>query len=120
MNLDLVGQRIFSGLHALQTLEPDMMFRPIGASRDSLPDRKRIGKLVRDSVGIGAREIGLVSEDPGAKPGYPAKETNIVFWKSGDRFRLRIFAPLADVTSRDLPVVWLLPAYQDNGDGDCC
>lgn len=97
-----------------------MMFRPIGASRNNLPDLMRVEQLVRERYDIGLREIVLVSEDPGAKPGYPALETNLVFWKSGDRFRLRIFAPVSRVTAADLPVAWLLPAFRDNGDADCC
>lgn len=97
-----------------------MMFRPIGASRDNLPDLTRIEQLVRDIYRINPREIVLVSEDAGAKPGYPARETNIVFWKSGDRFRLRVFAPVSRVTMADLPVSWLLPAFRDNGEADCC
>ena len=120
MNLALVRQRTFRGLHALQTLETGMMFRPIGASRNTLPDLVRVEQLVRDRYGVAMRDIVLVSEDPGAKPGYPAKETNIVFWKAGDRFRIRIFAPVSCVTAADLPVAWLLSAFRDNGDADCC
>jgi hypothetical protein len=75
---------------------------------------------VRDRFRIPGTEIILVSQDPGTKPGFPPVETNVIFWKDETRYRLKIFAPVADVTPADLPIAWLLPSLEDTGEGGCC
>lgn len=50
----------------------------------------------------------------------PPLETNVVFWKANTRYRVKIFKPLAEVAATDFPTLWLLPAFEDNGDNDCC
>lgn len=96
------------------------MFRSPGSARDNLEDLSRVEKLTRDRFRIDPSNLVLVSEDPGEKPGYPARETNVIFWIGGDRYRFRIFAPVAEIGASDLPVSWLLPGLRDNGDIDCC
>jgi len=98
----------------------DNMFRRLGPEKGTLDDITRIENLVRDRFGIGATEIILVSQDRGTKPGFPPYETNVIFWKEGKRYRLKIFAPAAEVTDRDLPVDWLLPVLEDTGEAGCC
>jgi hypothetical protein len=97
-----------------------MMFRRFGPANDVLEDICRVEGLVRKRFRIEESEIILVSEDPGAKPGFPALETNVIFWRSDKRFRLKIFSPVSNVMATDLPVGWLLPSLEDNGDADCC
>jgi hypothetical protein len=96
------------------------MFRRLGPENDILDDITRVEKLIRDRFGIPESEIILVSEDPGLKPGFPPKETNAVFWKQETRYRLKIFQPVSTVQEQDLPLRWLLPALEDNGDLECC
>lgn len=96
------------------------MFARLGPGKDTLPDIARVEGLVRERFGIPESEIILVSEDRGVKPGFPPRETNVVFWKRGKRYRLKIFSPVSAVMGADLPVGWLLPALEDNGDADCC
>lgn len=96
------------------------MFRRLGPEKDTLEDIARVEDLVRERFRIPDSEIILVSEDPGLKPGFPPRETNVVFWKDGTRYRFKIFSPVAAVGGADLPVGWLLPALVDNGEGDCC
>ena len=96
------------------------MFRRLEPGKDTLEDLSRIESLVRGRFGIGASGIILVSQDPGSMPGFPPLETNVVFWKSEKRYRLKIFAQVAHVMRKDLPVDWLLPSLEDNGDVDCC
>ena len=97
-----------------------MMFRRLGTAKDTLDDISRVEALIRARFSIGESEIVLVSEDPGTKPGFPLTETNMVFWKSDTRYRLKIFSPVASVTDTDIPVRWLLPALEDTGEGGCC
>ena len=96
------------------------MFRRLGPEKDTLGDISRVEGLVRDHFGIPRSEIILVSQDPGIRPGFPRHETNVIFWKAERRYRLKVFAPVAKVKDTDLPVRWLLPALEDNGDVDCC
>ena len=96
------------------------MFRRLGPEKDTLEDITRIEGLVRERFRIGGSDIILVSQDPGTKPGFPPCETNVVFWKDEKRYRLKIFAPVSHVRGTDLPVDWLLPLLEDNGDAGCC
>lgn len=96
------------------------MFRRLGPERDTLEDISRVETLVRDRFRIAESDIILVSQDPGERPGFPAHETNVIFWKDEKRYRLKIFSPVSTVMGADLPVGWLLPALEDTGDADCC
>ena len=96
------------------------MFTRLGPGKDTLADISRVEALVRERFRIGESDIILVSQDPGIKPGFPPLETNVVFWKSKKRYRLRVFAPVSQVTDADLPVAWLLPALEDTGESACC
>jgi len=96
------------------------MFRRLGPGKDTLADISRVEALVRERFRIPEAEIILVSQDPGMKPGFPPLETNIIFWKNENRYRLKIFSPVSNVMNNDLPVGWLLPALEDTGEGGCC
>jgi hypothetical protein len=104
----------------LDTVEDEVMFRRLGPGKDSLADISRVEILIRDRFRIPVSEIILVSEDPGAKPGFPPWETNVIFWKEEKRYRLKIFSPVSKVGEADLPVGWLLPSLEDNGEAGCC
>lgn len=96
------------------------MFRRFAPAHDNLENISRVEMLVRDRFKVDGSEIILVSEDPGARPGFPPRETNVIFWKRDKRYRLKIFSPVSQVTDTDLPIGWLLPSMEDNGDVDCC
>jgi hypothetical protein len=96
------------------------MFRRLGPQKDTLEDITRVEDLVRERFLIPAPEIILVSQDPGIRPGFPPQETNVIFWKDEKRYRLKVFAPVCSVNDNDLPIAWLLPSLEDNGDADCC
>ena len=69
---------------------------------------------------IKKKDIILVSEDRSTTLGFPPYETNIIFWKDNIRYRYKIFLRIGDVKHEDIPVRWLLPSLEDNGEGDCC
>ena len=96
------------------------MFGRLGAAKDTLDDISRVEALVRERFGIDAADLVLVSQDRGFKPGFPPLETNVIFWKGDIRYKFKIFSPIAEVTDKDLPVAWLLPALVDTGEGECC
>jgi len=96
------------------------MFTRFGPGNDTLEDISRVEALVRERFRIDETEIILVSQDPGAKPGFPPLETNVIFWKGDKRYRLKIFSPVSTVMGADLPIDWLLPSLEDTGDAGCC
>jgi hypothetical protein len=96
------------------------MFRRFGPANDTLEDISRVEVLIRERFRVNDAGIILVSQDPGTKPGFPPLETNVIFWKGEKRYRLKIFSPVATVMDADLPIDWLLPSLEDNGDADCC
>lgn len=96
------------------------MFRRFEPEKRTLGDISRIEVLVRERFKVASGEIVLVTQDPGNRPGFPLHETNVIFWKQGKRYRLKVFDPVANVADADLPIGWLLPSLEDNGEADCC
>ena len=96
------------------------MFRRFEPEKRTLGDISRIEVLVRERFEVASGEIVLVTQDLGNRPGFPLHETNVIFWKKGKRYRLKVFAPVANVADADLPIGWLLPSLEDNGEADCC
>lgn len=96
------------------------MFRRLGPIKDTLADISRVEVLVRQRFKVPETDIVLVSQDPGTKPGFPPLETNVIFFRDETRYRLKVFAPVAEVSGTDLPIGWLLPSLEDTGEGECC
>lgn len=96
------------------------MFRPFGGKPENLGDLGRIDALIRARFDVRADDIVLVAADAVDRPGFPAFETNITFWKGDARYKLKIFKPISEVSDQDMPVKWLLPALIDDGEGECC
>ena len=96
------------------------MFRRLGPATDILNDLALVESIYRERFQIEKEDIILVSEDRCTKLGFPLYETNIIFWKDKTRYRHKIFMRISDVTHEDVPVEWLLPSLEDDGEGDCC
>ncbi|WP_212524364.1 hypothetical protein [Actibacterium sp. MT2.3-13A] len=96
------------------------MFRRISITDQMLSAFDDIEGWLRSAYGLGERDIVLVSQDVPRTAGFPPEQTVIVFWRGEARYRIRIFKPAADVCPGDLPVGWLLAAFLDDGDGECC
>lgn len=65
-------------------------------------------------------DLVIVSEDSGRMPGEPDSMTTILFWSNSERYRIRVFKPVADVRAADLPSLWVVGAFRDDGETDCC
>ena len=96
------------------------MFRRPAARPGNLAELERVEALVRARFGLDPADLVFVSEEDPRRPGYPALETVVLFWAGGERHRLRVFRPVAEVGAQDLPPAWLRPALLDDGEGDCC
>ena len=82
-------------------------------------DRVREWVRARFSLGEGAI---LVAEVACAVPGCPPIETVIAFWSEGRRHHFKVFKPVEEVVTNDLPPAWLKRALADiEGIGcECC
>lgn len=96
------------------------MFQRLGSKRDQLADLERIEELVRNHFKLDPADLVLPALESSRVPGMPQNETVVRFWKGAQRYRLRLFKPLPEVSLSDLPAAWLLPSLIDDGDPDCC
>lgn len=96
------------------------MFRRLKSAAPELGALERAEALVRARFAVPEGELVLVSEEPSRLPGQPGVTTTALFWKDGERYRLRLFKPVAEVTGEDLPPRWLAGALRDEGEADCC
>jgi len=70
-----------------------------------------------------AQEVSFTKAPCGTLPGCPPRETVVAFWTAEDRrHHFKVFKPVADVVSDDLPPAWLKDALviPPGGDCDCC
>jgi hypothetical protein len=87
---------------------------------------EQVENEIRRHFALAADDIVLVSERQSWLPGFPDIETQVLFWRrdpvsnQADRYKLRMFKPAATITAHDFPVRWLLPAFVDDGESDCC
>lgn len=83
----------------------------------------RVRDWTRERFGLSDHAVILVAEVNCQVPGCPPVETVVAFWNDDEtRYRLKIFKPVAEVQSADLPVRWLLPTLLDEDElgCDCC
>jgi hypothetical protein len=64
----------------------------------------------------------LVSELACALPGCPPLETIIAFWDNEQRYHFKVFKPVAEIASEDLPFSWQKDSLAVPADFvcDCC
>jgi len=81
---------------------------------------ERIRSQVRARFALSDTAVIVVAEQRCLVPGCPPVETVATFWDdTSQRYRIRIFKPLAEVGEADLPPGWLLPGLADDGDETC-
>lgn len=81
---------------------------------------ERIRSGVRTRFALSAAAVIVVAEQRCLVPGCPPVETVVTFWDdAGQRYRIRFFKPLPEVTDADLPPGWLLAGLADDGDTAC-
>ena len=82
---------------------------------------EQIRGWVRERFALGDEAI-LVAEVACSIPGCPPIETVIAFWTGERRHHFKVFKPVAEVTSNDLPPSWMKQALAvpDDFQCDCC
>ena len=82
----------------------------------------RVRDWARESLELADDDVVLVAEVACARLGCPPLETVVTFWARGERHWFKVFKPVAEVVSADLPPAWLRDALYaaDPVDGACC
>ena len=81
----------------------------------------RVREWTRARFRLDAEATILVSQVSCRLPGCPPLETVVAFWTDGQRYRFKLFKPVADVIADDLPPAWFKDALLDADFGcDCC
>jgi hypothetical protein len=88
-------------------------------SPDHLVALDRVREWSRTRFKLADDTAILVAELACALPGCPPLETVIAFWSEERRHHFKIFKPVAEVTSDDLPPGWLKPALAVPDDFEC-
>ncbi|PHR56585.1 MAG: hypothetical protein COA47_12765 [Robiginitomaculum sp.] len=95
-----------------------------GQQRFDAANIRYLGEIeawVRERFQLCAEMIVLVSEQQNSTPGFPKKETVVLFWLDTERrYRFRVFKPVSLVTLGDIPIRWLLPSLLDDSGENCC
>jgi len=67
----------------------------------------RVREWVRERFKLSDDATIMVSEITCSLPGCPPLETVVAFWENETRHHFKIFKPLAEVTSDNLPFAWM-------------
>ncbi len=82
----------------------------------------RVRDWVRDRFRLSQDAPIMVSEITCNLPGCPPLETVVAFWENETRYHFKLFKPVAEVTSDNLPFAWMKESLiVPEGFGcDCC
>ena len=82
----------------------------------------RVREWVRGRFKLSADTPIMVSEITCNLPGCPPLETVVAFWENDARHHFKLFKPVAEVTSDNLPFAWMKESLiVPEGFGcDCC
>ena len=91
-------------------------------SPERLAALERIEEWTRERFGL-ARDAQIhVLETACAVPGCPPVETAVLFWIADQRHQFKVFKPLGEIASGDLPPAWFRNALvvPDGFECGCC
>ena len=82
----------------------------------------RVRDWTRARFALSEQTTILVSEVACALPGCPPLETVIAFWDNEQRYHFKVFKPVAEIASEDLPFSWQKESLGVQADFvcDCC
>lgn len=98
-------------------------FRGPGRGPEFLDALDHVADVTRARFALADDETVLVNEVDGTLPGFPPRETHVVFrTRDGALHRFRVFKRAQEVSEADIPPAWLKAALA-NVDGfgcNCC
>ena len=84
------------------------VFAPVRAGIPHLEAVERVKDATRERFGLREADTVLVMESEAQLPGFPPRETKVVFWNAeGTRHHFKVFKPVEAVAGEDLPPSWL-------------
>ncbi len=86
-------------------------------------ETRALKDVVRAHFRLGPDDVVMITELDCQVPGCPPLETVIAFWcEDGKRRHLKVFKPLHEVSTDDLPPWWMKNAliYDDEIGCSCC
>ena len=89
---------------------PDRDADALGFPRTTGGDPEAISRVrdwIRDRFKLPDDSAIMVSEVACNLPGCPPLETVVAFWEDGTRHHFKLFKPVAEVTSDNLPYAWM-------------
>ena len=99
------------------------MFETARKNREHLHAVEQVKAWTRERFKLPREAAILVAEIACALPGCPPLETVVVFWTTEvTRYRFKLFKPVSQVVSDDLPYAWLKDTLIDEGEpyAECC
>jgi hypothetical protein len=98
------------------------MLGPARKSPARLQAVERLQEWTRERFGLPGEAAIHVWELACAVPGCPPVETAVLFWIAEQRYQFKVFKPLEEVVSDDLPPAWFRDALAtpEGFDCDCC
>lgn len=95
------------------------MLRAVQKSPERLEALDRIEAWTRVRFGLAGDAQVHAWEIACAVPGCPPVETLVVFWIAEQRYELKVFKPLTQVSADDLPPAWFKGALAVAGEFEC-
>ncbi|MFL5062990.1 MAG: hypothetical protein ACJ8DQ_23090 [Xanthobacteraceae bacterium] len=82
----------------------------------------RVREWTRARFRLGEEATVLVAQVSCQLPGCAPLETVVAFWTDEQRYRFKVFKPVADVVADDLPPAWFKDALLDTDalGCECC
>ena len=99
------------------------VFAPVRSGVPHLEAVERVKDTTRARFGLADGDTVLVTESAAELPGFPPRETKVVFWTGdGTRHHFRVFKPVEAVADDDVPPAWLRERLsRAEGEGcSCC
>jgi len=98
------------------------MFGTVKRNPERLQILERVAAWTRERFALPKEAVVSVSEIACRTPGCPPLETVVIFWIAERRYQFKLFKPMAEIVSDDLPYGWLREALAvEEGIGwECC
>ena len=98
------------------------MFASVKKGPERLRFIERVTGWTRERFKLPQEAVIFVSEIACPLPGCPPLETVVAFWIAERRYQFKLFKPVEEILTGDLPYAWLMDALavSEGFECDCC
>jgi hypothetical protein len=96
------------------------MLRSLKSGPEHAAALERVREWTRARFRLGEDATILVAQVSCQLPGCAPLETVVAFWIADERYRFKVFKPVAEVVADDLPPAWFKDALLDTLGCECC